>query len=440
MSTKRYWLLAAALLVAAPGIAAAQQPQTITFDQAVDLALRQSTAILRAENQLTLDALAVQDAQMRFVPDLRLSTSGSQDLASGGAARAGGQSANARLSSSVTVFDGFGNVASLRGARLAQEAGDLDLERTRQDVVFSVISGYLTLIEAAEQVKVAQENLAAQTGREADVKVLVDGGSRPIAELYQQQSNVAAARSALVEAERARALADVALVQALRLDPAGSYAFEAPAVAAADTTKPDVPALVAQALARRPDLAALSTRENAAEQSVRAAAAARLPTVSLSAGYGTSYASGTALDVADQLDATRGGSLSLGISIPLFDGLAARRAIERAEVQVDNARLTLDEQRQQVALEVRRAALDHEAAVARLDAAAARVAAAGQALAATEARYDAGVATLFEVTQARADFVDASSTQVRARYSLLFQQRVLDYYTGAIDPDAQLGA
>jgi outer membrane protein len=438
MSTTKRWLLTTALVLAAPGTTAAQQPQTITFDEAVEIALRQSTSIARVFNQQTLDALAVEDARMRFVPDLRLSTSGSQDLASGGDARTGGQAANARLSSSVTLFDGFANVANLRGARLEQEAGDLDMERTRQDVVFSVISGYLTLIEAQEQVKVADENLAAQIDREADVKALVDGGSRPIAELYQQQSNVAAARSALVEAERARALADIALVQALRLDPAGAYTFEAPAVTAAEPTTPDVATLVAQALARRPDLAALGRLEDAAEQGVRAAQAARLPAVSLSAGYGTSYASGTELALSDQLDASRGGSLSLGISIPLFDGLSARRDIERAHVQVDNARLTLEDRRQQVALEVRRAVLDQESAVARLDAAAARVAAATQALAATEARYDAGVATLFEVTQARADFVDASSAQVRARYALLFQERVLDYYTGEMDPSVGL--
>jgi outer membrane protein len=440
MSTKRIRLLMAALVLAAPGAAAGQQPQSITFDQALELALRQSTAIARAENQQTLDALAVEDAQMRFVPDLRLSTSGAQDVASGGAARSGGQSASARLSSSVTLFDGFANVASLRGARLEQEAGDLDMERARQDVVFSVVSGYLTLIEAREQVKVAEENLAAQLDREADVKVLVDGGSRPIAELYQQQSNVAAARSTLVEAERAQALADVELVQALRLDPAGTYDFVAPAVGTAEPTTPDVAGLVAQALARRPDLAALGRLEDAAEQGIRAAQATRLPTVSLSAGYGTSYASGTELGLSDQLDASRGGSLSVGISVPLFDGLSARRDIERANVQVDNARLSLEDRRQQVALEVKRAVLDQESAVARLDAATARVAAATQALSATEARYDAGVATLFEVTQARADFVDANSAEVRARYALLFQQRVLDYYTGALDTGATLGA
>ena len=418
--------------------ASAQAPTTVTFDEAIGIALRQSSAIARSENTQTLNALAVTDARMSFLPDLRLSTSGSQDLQSSGVGGAS-QSMNARLSSSVTLFDGFANIASLRSAELQEKAGSMDAARTRQDVVFSVISGYLTLIEAREQVRVAEDDLAAQTDREAELVILVDRGARPIADLYQQRATAAAARSTLVEAERSRELAEVALVQALRLDAADEYEFEAPAIAdAARDVLLDVPTLVDQALQRRADIAALAARTDAAEQGVRSAAASRLPTVSLSAGYGANYSSAAELGLTDQLDQSRGGSVSLSVSVPLFDRMTSGRAIERANVQVDNARLNLEDQRQQVALEVKRAVLDREAAVARLDAADARVAAAQQALTATEARYDAGVATLYELTQSRTAYVDALSAQVRARYTLVYQDQVLDYYTGGMDAGASL--
>lgn len=436
---KLQWMGAVAAIALSIGSGvSAQAPTLVTFDDAISIALQQSSAIARSENTQTLNALAVSDARMSFLPDLRLSTSGSQDLQSSGIGGAS-QSMNARLSSSVTLFDGFANMANLRSAELQEAAGSMDAARTRQDVVFSVISGYLTLIEAREQVRVAEDNHAAQTDREAELVVLVDRGARPIADLYQQRASVAAARSTLVEAERSRELAEVALVQALRLDAAGEYEFEAPAVAdAARDVLLDVPTLVEQALQRRADIAALGARTGAAEQGVRAAAASRLPTVSLSAGYGANYSSAAALGLTDQLDQSRGGSVSLSVSVPLFDRLTSGRAIERAHVQVDNARLSLEDQRQQVALEVKRAVLDREAAVARLDAADARVAAAQQALTSTEARYDAGVATLFELTQSRTAYVDAASAQVRARYTLVYQDHVLDYYTGSMDAGARL--
>lgn len=432
--------VAAALITGASGGAAQQAPQAITFDEAVSVALRQSSAIARSDNAQELNALTVTDAKMQFLPDLRLSTSGSQDL-QGSAVSGAGQSMNARLSSSVTLFDGFARVAGLRSAELSADAGQLDAARTRQEVVFSVISGFLTLIEAREQLGVAEDNVAAQTEREREIGVLVERGARPMADLYQQRATLAGAHSTVVEARRAQELAEVALVQALRLDAAGEYDFVAPELGEpARIVELDVAQLVEQAVQRRPDLAALAAREAAAEQGVRAAQASRLPTVSLSGSYGASYSSAADAAFTDQLDASRSGSLSLSLSLPLFDGLSTSRAVERANIQVENARLTVDEQRQQVALEVRRAVLDLESAVARLESADARVEAARQALTATEARYDAGVATLFEVTQARASFVDAESAQVRARYTLLFQDHVLDYYTGALDAAAALGA
>src|SRR5690606_18679326 len=65
------------------------------------------------------------------------------------------------LSSGVTIFDGFGNVASLRQARLNDRAGEHDLQRTRETAVFTVAANFLALIEGEEQLRVQRENLAA---------------------------------------------------------------------------------------------------------------------------------------------------------------------------------------------------------------------------------------------------------------------------------------
>src|SRR5690606_23532468 len=117
------------------------------------------------------------------------------------------------------------------GAGELEEAGDeREAERTRQPVVFSVISGFLSAVAAEEQVRVQQENLTAQLAQERQTRALVDAGTRPISDLYQQEASTAAARSAVVEAERALELARLELVRALRLDPAGSYEFEAPPI------------------------------------------------------------------------------------------------------------------------------------------------------------------------------------------------------------------
>lgn len=426
----------------ASGQSTTSAAKTVTFDDAIRIALTQSTSIKQAQNAAALDGASVQEQKLGFLPDLRLSTSGSQnvgrnfDQSAGSVVNQTTQSMSAGLSSSVTLFDGLKNVSSLHAAQLSEQAGEQDLARAKQTAVFTVASNFLSLVSQQEQLRVQQENLTAQEAQEAQIKQLVDAGARPISDLYQQQATTASARSAIVDAQRAVELAKVDLIQTLQLDPRGTFEFAPPPVddVAAATRSYDLDTLLNQAFAHRSDLAAERSRVEAADADTKAAGASRWPTVSLTAGYSTAYNTASALSLSDQLDQRRGGSVGIGVSIPLFDRGSADLATQRAQIAADNARLSLQQQQQSVALDVRRAYLDFQAAQARLTAAEAQEKAAGLAVDASRQRYDVGAATLVEVSQARATLVQAQSAVISARYTLVFQQSLMSYYTGTLDP------
>jgi outer membrane protein len=434
-------ITALALTVGVTPLAAQSPPRTITFTDAVGIALKQNVAIRQAQNATALDETAVRQQRLQFLPDLRFNVSGAENLGRSFSQTEGRvidqstQAVSTGISSGVTLFNGGQNVANLRAARLGEQASTQDLARTRQTVVFTVASNYLNLVAQQEQLRVQQQNLAALQAQEEQIKRFVDVGSRPISDLYQQQASVAAARASVVETQRALELAKVDLIQTLQLDPAGTYDFVAPAVnAAAASRQYDLDSLVARAYAERADIDADQARVGAAEQDVKAAQASKWPAISLSLGYNTAYSSASDLSLADQLNQRRGGSIGIGVSIPLFDRGSSDLATQRAQIQADNARLALQQQRQDVALEVRRAYLDHGAAQERLAAAQAQQVAADQALAATRERYRVGAATLVELTQSQAAQVQAASALVNARYALVFQQSLMSYYTGELDP------
>lgn len=437
----RLLITALALAVGVAPLGAQQAPRTITFNDAVGIALRQNVAIRQAKNATELDQTTVRQQQLQFLPDLRFNVSGSGNLGRNFNQTEGvivdqtTGSMSTGVSSSITLFNGGQNIANLRAARLGEQASTEDLARTQQTVVFTVASNFLEIVAQQEQLRVQQQNLAALQQQEEQIKRFVDVGSRPISDLYQQQASVAAARASVVETQRALELAKVNLIQTLQLDAAGNYEFVPPAVNATDVNRQyNLDSLVARAYAQRSDIDADQARLGAAEQDVKAAKASRLPTVSLSAGYNSAFSSASELSVADQLNQRRGGSIGIGISIPLFDRGGADLATQRAQIQADNARLALEQQRQQVAVEVRRAYLDHGAAKERLAAAQAQQVAADQALTATRERYRVGAATLVELTQSQAAQMQAASALVNARYSLVFQQSLMSYYTGELDP------
>jgi outer membrane protein len=445
----RALVAAAAFACALPATAGAQDTTrvklppggVITLQDAIRIALAQNSAVRFARNSLTLDSLAIRSAKNAFLPNLSASSSASQDIANG----QGGNpfSASAGVSSGITIYNGGQNRNILRQARTNAAASAADVGRTRQSVVFAVASDYLALITQQQQLRVQQENLTAQEQELTQLQEFVRRGTRPIGDLYQEQAAVASTRLAMVNARRATEVAKVNLIQELVLDPRLEYTFATPVDSTVavplDTTAPpqltfNLDSLISVAFQQRVDLRAQALRVEAAQTEIAIAEGGRKPTVSGSAGYGTGFNSSSDEGFATQLNQRRGGSVGVNVSVPILDRGATSIAKQRAQVQLENELLSLRDLEQSVALDVRRAYLDYLSAGEQFAAANAQQRAAALSLQAAQTRYRVGLATLVEVTLARASLIQAQSAVVSARSSLIFQQALMSYYTGALDP------
>ncbi|MCC7051863.1 MAG: TolC family protein [Gemmatimonadaceae bacterium] len=435
--------LLCAAACAAPLVAQGRDslPQRITFADAVRIALQQNITLRQAENTRSLSAVSVTQQRNALLPNLALTANTSENVGQSFSQTEGrlinqqSQALQTGVSSSVTLFNGFQNLSQLKQARFGESASASDLARARQTVVFTVASNFLSLVTLQEQQAVQDSNFVAQQAQLVQVQALVSAGRRSVADLYQQQAAVALARSQVVTAVRAVELAKVDLIQTLQLDPRGSFTFATPAVdSGAVSPALTLGGLLTSAFAERSDLAAAKLRVDAATEALSVSKSTRWPQVGLNLGYNTAYSSLTAASFATQLDQRKGGSIGLSVSVPLFDRGAAKVATQQAEIQLANARLTTDLRRQTVALEVRRAFLDYQSALEQINATRAQKEASDLALNAVQERYRVGAATLAELSLARAAQVSAASALVNARYTLVFQQSLMSYYTGTLDP------
>ena len=64
--------------------------------------------------------------------------------------------------------------------------------------------------------------------------------------------------------------------------------------------------------------------------------------------------------------------------------------------------------------------------------------AARQAREAAQERYNLGAASIVELTNANRNFVQAASQRIRARYNYVFQQKLIAYYVGNLNPSESL--
>ena len=439
--TRARWYVVAALLLPVGARVDAQDTTSrvrpgavITLADAISIALAQNSIVRVARNTQALDSLTVRQLRNQFRPNLSASTNSSQGFGS----RVAGSntfSTSLGVSSGLTLYNGRQNVNQLREAELIARASGSEAERTRQTVVFTVASDFLNLITQQEQLRVQQENLVAQQEQLAQQEAFAAAGTHPIGDLYQQQAATANARLAVATARRATELAKVDLIQELVLDPRRDYQFEVPAAQSDTSRRPivNLDSLMDVALMRRVDIQAELLRVQAAQREIMVAEGLKLPVVTGSAGYGTSFNTSSSDNIAVQLDQRRGGSIGVGVSLPILDRGAASIARQRAQIQLENETLALRDEMQTVGVEIRRAFLEFQSAQEQLTAADAQQRAAAQALTAVQARYRNGLATFVEVTLARATLVQAQSAVVNGRASLTFQRALMSYYTGEID-------
>ena len=445
-----------------PGESQAQQAPSmagtdtteVTFDEAVRIALTQNTDVRRSQASARSAGAEVQSQWMDFAPDLSLNTSVSRRFGRNFSQVTGDFTTrstdffNLGSQSSITLFNGFENVASLRESRDRARARELDLDRTRREVAFTVMDQFILLVESREQVRVRREQLEALQQQLEQTEEFVDAGASPVSDLYQQQADVAEAEQQLLQAQREREVSQTRLIQTLQLNPRQAYDFRVPELEErtdTDTTY-ELSSLIDEAFERRLDLRVSAAERRAAEHSVRSARSTYYPSLSIGGSYGTDWTSRGRIpdpdnpnqfispNFSDQLSNNRGGGISVSLSIPIFDRLQRNAQVEQAQVQAQNAEYALQDQRQQVALEVRQAYLDYRNAIQQLEAADKRLRAAEQAQTATQERYNLGSASIVELRNANRDFVDAASQQVRARYNLLFRKKQIEYHVGRLDP------
>ena len=303
-----------------------------------------------------------------------------------------------RLGGSVPLYTG-GRVGALtRVAQSEAAAAGGDVATAGADLLLETTGAYWGLVTAREAERVLAESLVAYEAHLADARHLSEVGliarndvlavqvERDRAEL----ARLRAANSAEVAEANLRRL--VALPPSVRIEPAEPLAGPptlSPAPAAETDSQAVVDALVQEALARRPERAALQERIAAGDARVRAERAARLPQVSVAGGF--DYANPNRRILPPSADWNDSWDVTLNMSWSVFDGGRSAAATRRAAARTDALRHQAEDLDRRIRLQVTERHLDVGAALRAVEVAARSLEAARENSRVAFERHRAGV-------------------------------------------------
>ena len=224
---------------ALPGQQSAPQ-SGLTINQAVQEALRNYPSIRVSQEQINAAAAGIQLARTAYLPRVDMLAQANRATRNNVFGLLLPQSTIPSMSGPVLGTNNFGtawgsavgtlvswepfdfglrqaNVAAATAARTRQEA---TLRRTQFDVTAAAADAYVTLIAAQETVRTAQAGVDRAGVLSRTIGALVNSQLRPGADASRAQAELAAARTQLIQAQRAVEVARANLSQFVGIDPA----------------------------------------------------------------------------------------------------------------------------------------------------------------------------------------------------------------------------
>ena len=307
----------------------------------------------------------------------------------------------AQVQLSQLLFDFGKNLAATEAARKLAEVAVEDVELQRQLISLTVKEAYTNTLFSQRLIRVQEQAQERAELNLRSAKGFFEVGTRPKSDVARAEVDVANAKLDLIRAKNALRTAIVALNIAMAIN--------------VDTPTQIVDNLVYQpltldrqqlrgdSLRQRPEYRQAKLRAAAAEATERQTFRNFFPDISGSGAYG-----GT------QSQLNESWTLGLTLSWSLFDGGGRIARYQEAKANLEGARARVQSTELDIVQNVEQAEISVEEAQERILAAQALVASAQENFRLAQGRFDAGVGTILELTDAQLALTQAQNTESQA--------------------------
>lgn len=380
---------------------------------------------------------------------------------------------NLNANASLLLWNGFRLFYNMKQNDTELDALNEDLIKSRNDVILNVITLYLNVVFNKELLAVAQYQVKSTQEQLTRTQKLSDAGSVPKADVLNLDAQLATNELNVIQRENDLNLSLLQLKQALQLPASTPMDVELPQVnieseAAIAKSAEEIFEIATMSM---PEIKAAELRKKSSSFALKSAKGNLYPRLSAngsfstlysdqfqrffpdgtsSTGYPTvGYVNGDPLQpvlspnpvtvpggeirvpgMADQYQDNRGRSVGLTLQVPIFNGLQARSAVQRAAINRNIADISLLETKNQLRQIVETAYNNAQASIKTYNSTNKQVQARDEAFRMTKQRYNLGAVNFVDYQVAENNLFQAQSDLLRAKYDFIFRKKILDFYQG----------
>ena len=446
----------------------------LSLSQAVDIALQHNLTVKSYEVNLKNAELTYQQAKYNQLPSLGGNINQAASFGRSINPYTNGYDSrninynNVGLNANLTLFNGGQLRNTILQNEFALKATQQDLQSMRENIALQVVLSYLSILNAEDQLSIAQAQTEITKLQIDRTQKLVTAGTLPVSNVLDLKAQLANEESNVVSFQSSLDINKLTLQQLLNDSSIRMFDLQRIQVPVPSSKAYDlsVDAIYAKALEIQPLVRAADFRVQGASKGVAVAKAFRLPTLSMSGSWsanqsnalrtiellgtqtvnlgsvaigGTSYpvstvqpkyGEGSTVGYFDQLNNTQNKVISLNLNIPIFAKYANRTRVTQAGLQKENAEIEAERARLTLRQNIEQAYVNMVNAANKYEASSTQVSALEESFRASESRFNAGTIDFVSYNLQKTNLDKAGLALIQVKYDFVFRTKILDYYQG----------
>jgi outer membrane protein len=322
------------------------------------------------------------------------------------------------------VLTDFGRTKDLvASAKLRAQAQDQLTEMSRADILLATAHAYFAVLRTKTVLRVAQQTVDSRQLVSDQITALFNSQLKSQLDVSFANLNLAEARLLLSQARNDAQAAEASLAAVIGVPPETTFRLSEESMPGPITTGLD--SLVQQALTDRPEIRNLRLEQDAAVRFAESERGLSHPTLSVAGAAGVA-------PIAEEKVPGHYGGIGVNLNIPVLNGgqFNARRA--EAELKEQAAAERLKDFTIRITRDVRVTYLNASTAFERVGLTVQLLNQARLTLDLAQGRYDLGLSSIIELSQAQLNLTSAEIANASARFDYQDQRVLVDYQIGAL--------
>lgn len=219
------------------------------------------------------------------------------------------------INANWTVWNGNRNTNTIKQNKLTEKIAELGIEQQANTIQEQIAQLYVQILYETEAVRVCEEIIKSSEMQRDRAKTMVEVGSLARVDLVQLEAQVSQDQYSLVQAQSQLANYKLQLKQLLEIHDAESFDIAVPEVSDTQVLSiiPNEQSVYNAALENRPEIQSSKLNIESSEVAISSARAGYKPTLSMTAGIGSSNSSGQHAEFFKQVKNKMSNSLGLTV-------------------------------------------------------------------------------------------------------------------------------